>query len=66
MQENILENLKRDVITCTIFCDLSKAFVTIDHNVLLWKLDNFLKKFFENFLKLKHGVLYVNCRPLLF
>jgi len=40
-QENILENLEKGFITCTIFCDLSKAFDTIDHNVLLWKLDNF-------------------------
>jgi len=41
MQENILENPEKGFITCTIFCDLSKAFVTIDHDVLLWKLNNF-------------------------
>jgi len=41
VQENILENLEKDFITCTIFCDLSKAFDTIDHDVLLWKLNNF-------------------------
>jgi len=41
MQENILENLEKDFITCTIFCDLSKAFDTIDHDVMLWKLDHF-------------------------
>ena len=41
MQENILENLEKGFITCTIFCDLSKAFDTIDHDVLLWKLNNF-------------------------
>ena len=38
MQENILENLEKGFITCPIFCDLSKAFDTIDHDVLLWKL----------------------------
>ena len=41
MQENILENLEKGFITCTIFCDLSKAFDTIDHDVLLWRLNNF-------------------------
>jgi len=41
MQENILENLEKGFITCTIFCGLSKAFHTIDHDVLPWKLDNF-------------------------
>jgi len=41
MQENILENLEKCFITCTIFCDLSKALDTIDHDVLLWKLNNF-------------------------
>ena len=30
MQENILENLEKGSITCTIFCDLSKAFDTVD------------------------------------
>jgi len=40
MQENILENLEKGFITCTIFCGLSKAFDTIGHDVLLWKLDN--------------------------
>ena len=40
MQEN-MENLEKGFITCTIFCDLSKAFDTIDHDVLLWKLNNF-------------------------
>ena len=40
-QENILEKLEKDCINCTIFCDLSKAFDTIDCDVLLWKLDNF-------------------------
>ena len=41
MQENILENLEKGFITCTIFCVLSKAFDTTDHDVLLWKLANF-------------------------
>ena len=41
MQENILENLEKGFITCTIFCDLSEAFDTVDHDVLLWKSDNF-------------------------
>jgi len=41
MQENILESLEEDFITCTIVCDLSKAFDTIDYDVMLWILDNF-------------------------
>ena len=41
MQESILENLEKGFITCTIFCDLSKAFDTIHHDVLQWKLNNF-------------------------
>ena len=40
MQEYILENLEKDCITCAIICDLSKAFGTIDHDLLLWKLCN--------------------------
>ena len=41
MQENILENLEKGLISCTIFYDLSKAFDTVDQGVLLWKLNNF-------------------------
>jgi len=47
MQENILENLEKDFITCSIICDLSKAIsqqyimITVDYDVLLWKLGNF-------------------------
>ena len=43
MREKILENLEKDFITCIIFCDLSKAFDTIHHDALLWKLDIFLE-----------------------
>ena len=30
MQEKILENIEKGFFTCTIFCDLPKAFDTID------------------------------------
>ena len=41
MEENILENLDKGFLACTIFCDLSKAFDTVDHDMLQLKLDNF-------------------------
>ena len=32
---------KDGLTTCAVFCDLSKAFDTIDQDILLWKLDTF-------------------------
>ena len=39
--KNIEEALDKNEIAIGVFCDLSKAFDTLDHNVLLMKLDHY-------------------------
>ena len=39
--ENFLQNKEKGLTTCAVFCDLSKAFDTLDYEILLWKLKHF-------------------------
>ena len=54
--EWISENLDQKIPTCALFLDLSKACDTVDHSVLLWKLEHFCGirwlplQLFENYL----------------
>ena len=41
IHENFLQNKEKGLTTCAVFCDLSKAFDTLDHEILLWKLEHF-------------------------
>ena len=41
IHENFLQNTEKGLTTCAVFCDLSKAFDTLDHEMLLWKLEYF-------------------------
>ena len=52
IHENFLQNKEKGLTTCAVFCDLSKAFDTLDHEILLWKLEHFygIRVYRTNFL----------------
>jgi len=41
IHENFLQNKEKGLTTCAVYCDLSKDFDTLDHEILLWKLEHF-------------------------
>ena len=38
---NLIKNIENEVITCSIFLDLAKAYDTIDHRILIAKLEKY-------------------------
>ena len=67
----LLKNLDENKVTCTIFLDLAKAFDTVDHNILLLKMEKYgirgqalslIKSYLEN---RKHSVKLNNIKSSL-
>ena len=67
--ECILENLDQKIQTCAVFLDLTKAYDTVDHSALLWKLEHYYGigglplQLFENYFhrREQYTVVYM-CR----
>jgi len=41
IHENFLQNTEKRLTICAVICDLYKAIDTLDHEMLLWKLEHF-------------------------
>ena len=42
LYHKLLKNIENGMHNCSIFFDLSKAFDTVNHGRLIWKLDHYL------------------------
>ena len=63
--EKLLYNLDKGLVTCSIFLDLSKAFDSVSHNILLRKMERYgLKgpalKMFESYLSQRYQFVSLN------
>ena len=41
IHNNLIKNIENEVITCSIFLDLAKAYDTIGHRILIAKLEKY-------------------------
>ena len=65
LTETIRENLDKGEFSCAVFLDLQKAFDSVDHKILLKKLENYgfrgiSKKWINSYLTGRHQYVSVN------
>ena len=63
--EKLTTNMEKNLVTCSVFIDLSKAFDTVDHAILLSKLNSYgirglANNLFKNYLDQRLQVTVVN------
>ena len=62
--DKITNAVQRNETTTGIFLDLSKAFDTIDHNILLYKLEHYgfrgiVFEWFKNYLRNRNNMFHI-------
>ena len=65
LTENIRKNLDQGNIRCAIFVDLQEAFDTVEHNILLSKLENYgipglANEWFKSYLSNRKQYVSIN------